>query len=151
MMKSLLPIPLNFATASNPDMTGIWLSKKTTEKRYLSSSPGVVATAIVSPPLPVSSDDGVVLVRFPRIRSIATSPFSAVHTLHPSRVSILDMSFRVRGSSSTTRTFIPLSNKMVACVVAVPPETTLPGDPADPDGDASAMGSSIENRRGFGN
>lgn len=47
---------------------------------------------------------GAVMQQSPNIIFKAISPFSAVETLHPIRVSIRFMRVRVNGSSSTTRT-----------------------------------------------
>ena len=151
--KSFLPIALSRATASSPDSTGIWLSKNTTA--YLHSSDVEVdpvgTPSSDSPPEPVSSEDGVSCV-CPglRISSSAISPFSAVVTLHPSRVSIRLMSLRVSGSSSTTSTFSFVS--YCTAPVGAPDDPAWLGSvfvvPAEGVGEMSAP--SIENVCGFG-
>jgi hypothetical protein len=131
--KSLLPADRNLATASSPDSTGIWLSKNTTANllsgvhcpciapapEWLSSDAAVL-TGVGG----ASSDNGVGLGE-PVISSSAASPFSAVVTLHPSRVSSRFMSIRVRLSSSTTRMGI-WANGGGGAVAAAAAEGTRP-------------------------
>jgi hypothetical protein len=110
--KSLLPASRSFSIAFKPDNTGIWLSKNMTW--YLMSSLFAEQDCSVIEPLPAElSVDGVqLLLSAPKIISSASSPFSAVDTLHPSRDNNRFMSIRVKGSSSTTRACKP-GSKMV--------------------------------------
>lgn len=78
-------------------MIGIWLSIKTTV--YGFSGFGVNCSRI-GPDVSLAGDFGAE----PSTMATAISPFSAVDTAQPIRVSMRFISIRVSGSSSTTRT-----------------------------------------------